>query len=85
MGDVPRRRLVGGGARTSILFECCVSEGWSGWTSPGRLSVDVSRRESGGVLLHCALCGGVGVVQPNVGVKRTGVNTDHVEHDASAP
>ena len=24
LGDVPRRRLVGGGGRTSILFECCV-------------------------------------------------------------
>ena len=42
-----------GGARTSILFECCVCDGWSRWTSPGRVSVDVSLRESGVVLLHC--------------------------------
>ena len=37
---------------TCVKFECCVCEGWSGWTSPGRVSVDVSRRESGGVVLH---------------------------------
>ena len=35
----------------------------------------VPKREWGGVV---ALCGGVRVVQPNVGVKRTGVNTDLV-------
>ena len=39
--------------------------------SPSTLSVDVSRRES-----VVALCGGVGgIVQPNVGLKRRGVNT----------
>ena len=32
----------------------------------------VPTRECGGVV---ALCGEVGVVQPNVGLKRTGVNT----------
>ena len=37
---------------TSILFECCVCDGLSRWTPPGRVSVDVSPRESGGVLLH---------------------------------
>ena len=46
------RGLVGGWSWASILFECCVCERWSGWTSPRRVSVDVSPRESGGVLLH---------------------------------
>ena len=36
----------------------------------------VPGREWGAVV---ALCGGVGVVQPNVGLKRTGVNTYPVE------
>ena len=55
MGDVPWRRLVGGGARTSILFEWPVlSGGWSRWTSPGRVvSMGMSPRESVGVLLQC--------------------------------
>ena len=46
----------GGGLWTSILFECCVCERWSGrWTSPGRVSYGpVSRRESGVVLVHSA-------------------------------
>ena len=49
MGDASRARaLVGGGARTSILCEWPVSEGWSRWTSPGRVSVDMSPRESVG-------------------------------------
>ena len=37
----------------------------------------VPTRECGGVV---ALCGEVGVVQPNVGLKRTGVNTYLVQH-----
>ena len=40
LGDVPRRRLVGGGVRTSIYYSTVASErgglggreGWSGWT-----------------------------------------------------
>ena len=58
MGDVPWRRLVGGGARTSILFEWPVSEGWSRWTSPGKVSMDMSPRERVGALLHCHCVGG---------------------------
>ena len=54
-GDVSWRRLVetsrgGGGLWTSILFECCACERWSAWTSPGRISVDVSPRERVGGL-----------------------------------
>ena len=42
MGNVPWRRLVGEGARASILFEGPASGGWSRWTSPGRVSMDMS-------------------------------------------
>ena len=41
--------------------------------SPGRVSVDMCGKESVGGLLHCVVWDYV--VQPNVGLKRRGVNT----------
>ena len=52
-----------------ILCEWSVSGGWSGSTSLGRVSMAMPPRETEGV---------VGVVQLNLGLKRTGVNTDLV-------
>ena len=49
MGDVSWRCLVGGGVVDVRLLACC--EGW--WTSFEKVSMDMSPRESVGVLLHC--------------------------------
>ena len=84
VGDVPWRRLVGGGRAVDVhtIRVLAICEGWFRWSClpGGSRWTSLFPRECGGVVATSPK--GVYVVQPSVGLKRTGVNTDLVEGGA---